>query len=242
MTLLVRPARLVLAVSGGSDSVGLLMTFADHVKALPDRDVDLVVATIDHALRPASAQEALDVGLLCAELGIPHVIRRWEGDKPKSGISAAAREARYRLLMEIADTVGADAIVTGHTADDQAETIAMRASRNASPDNRGLSGMAEAVLVDGRRWLLRPFLSRRGRISAGCSRRRAGAGSTTRAMRTAIMNGCGCARRWHCRPGSQPTGWRGQRLIATGARGQPGQWCRRDRCGRCDGAAGQPFR
>lgn len=159
MTLLVRPARLVLAVSGGSDSVGLLMAFADHVKGLPDAGVDLVVATIDHALRPASAQEALDVGLLCAELGIPHVIRRWEGDKPKSGISAAAREARYRLLMEIADTVGADAIVTGHTADDQAETIAMRASRNASPDNRGLSGMAEAVLIDGRRWLLRPFLS-----------------------------------------------------------------------------------
>lgn len=154
-----KPARLLVAVSGGSDSCGLLIALSKFNPA--GSGLSLFAATIDHALRAESADEARAVASLCDRLGIPHVIRRWEGQKPLTGISAAAREARYRLLLEIADAIDATAIVTGHTLDDQAETIAMRAVRGEGEENSGLAGMAQAVLLDRRRWLLRPFLSSR---------------------------------------------------------------------------------
>jgi tRNA(Ile)-lysidine synthase len=152
-----RPARLLVAVSGGSDSTGLLIALSKFIS--DGSGLSLFAATIDHALRPESADEARAVAVLCAKLGIPHAIRRWEGEKPPTGVSAAAREARYRLLMDVADEIDATAIVTGHTLDDQAETVAMRAARNEGEENSGLAGMAQAVLLDRRRWLLRPFLS-----------------------------------------------------------------------------------
>jgi tRNA(Ile)-lysidine synthase len=156
---LARPARLLVAISGGSDSCGLLVALSKT--NFPGSGLSLFAATIDHGLRPGSADEAHAVAALCGRLGIPHFIRRWEGDKPRTGISAAAREARYRLLLEVADAVGATAIVTGHTLDDQTETIAMRAARGEGDENSGLAGMAQAVLLDRRRWLLRPFLETR---------------------------------------------------------------------------------
>lgn len=156
---LVRPARLLVAVSGGSDSCGLLIALSKFISE--GSGLSLFAATIDHALRPESADEAHAVAALCDRLGIPHFIRRWEGEKPRTGISAAAREARYRLLLEVADEVDATAIATGHTLDDQAETIAMRAARGEGDENSGLAGMAGAVLLDRRRWLLRPFLETR---------------------------------------------------------------------------------
>lgn len=156
---IVKPARLLVAISGGSDSTGLLVALS---KTNPSGSgISLCAATIDHALRPESAAEARAVAALCGRLGIPHVIRRWEGAKPETGLSAASREARYRLLVEIADGIDATAILTGHTLDDQAETVAMRAARSGSEDNLGLAGMAEAVLLERRRWLLRPFLKTR---------------------------------------------------------------------------------
>lgn len=152
-----RPARLLVAVSGGSDSIGLLQALANGRQD----GIELFAATVDHRLRPESAAEALHVADICRALGIPHVIRNWEGDKPSSGIAAAAREARYRLLCEAADEVGATAILTGHTVDDQVETVTMRAARNSQPDTPGLAGMAEAVLLHRRHWLLRPLLRTR---------------------------------------------------------------------------------
>ncbi len=151
------PTRLLVAISGGSDSTGLLVALK---RALADcgSPHGLVAATVDHALRPHSADEAQAVARLCASLDIPHRILTWHGAKPTTGISAAAREARYRLLADAAADFGATAIVTGHTADDQDETIAMRAAR-AAEDNLGLSGMAGAMLYDRRIWVLRPFLS-----------------------------------------------------------------------------------
>lgn len=161
------PLRLLVAISGGSDSTGLLLALHEQLQAMPAKTVTLHAATIDHGLRNGSAAEAETVAALCATLGIPHVIRRWVGDKPKSGISAAARAARYRLLAEIAKEIGAAAILTGHTADDQIETIAMREKRSRNPRATGLAGMASSVLFENSIWITRPLLrSRRQTIRA----------------------------------------------------------------------------
>lgn len=165
----VRPARLLIAVSGGSDSVGLLLSLVEANSSVSEVSIDAV--TIDHALRPESADEALSVAALCRRLGVRHFIRRWEGEKPRTGISAASRDARYRLLIDVAGEIGATAILTGHTLDDQAETVAMRAARDQGEGNLGLAGMAGAVLLDRRLWLLRPFLDvRRADIRAFLSK------------------------------------------------------------------------
>jgi len=156
---LAKPARLLVAISGGSDSTGLLLSLSKANP--PGSGVSFFAATVDHALRPEAAGEAHSVAVFCGRLGIPHFIRRWDGEKPKTGVSAASREARYRLLLEVADEIDATAILTGHTFDDQAETVAMRAARSEDDNNLGLAGMAEAVLLDRRRWLLRPFLQTR---------------------------------------------------------------------------------
>ncbi|AXV16100.1 tRNA lysidine(34) synthetase TilS [Neorhizobium sp. SOG26] len=150
------PAHLLVAISGGSDSTGLLLALAK----LADRSkFSISAATIDHGLRPESTEEALAVRALCERLAVPHVIRRWEGEKPSSGISAAARDARYRLLSDIARDSHANVIVSGHTLDDQAETVSMRARRGDGEARRGLAGMSGGVLLERRHWLMRPLLS-----------------------------------------------------------------------------------
>lgn len=151
-----RPTRLLAAVSGGSDSTGLLLALKQALDT-GKYSHSLTAATIDHALRIESAAEARAVTEMCDRLGIPHRTLVWTGEKPATGLSSAARDARYRLLAEAAAASGADLLVTGHTADDQQETIAMRAAR-AQSDNLGLAGMAEATLYDRRLWIFRPFL------------------------------------------------------------------------------------
>ncbi|MFS2154674.1 tRNA lysidine(34) synthetase TilS [Rhizobium sp. Rhizsp42] len=150
-----QPSRILVAISGGSDSTGLLIALHDALKAEPNPQISLCAATVDHALRPQSADEARDVAALCRSLDIPHVIKVWQGAKPKAGIMAAARDARYGLLAEAALELGADIIVTGHTLDDQRETFAMRGQRSAATT----TGIADLVLFDRRIWIARPLLS-----------------------------------------------------------------------------------
>ncbi|NTE36429.1 tRNA lysidine(34) synthetase TilS [Agrobacterium tumefaciens] len=152
------PAHMLVAISGGSDSTGLLLALHEAMVEMDRDGLRLSAVTIDHALRAEAADEARKVAMLCAELGIPHVTRRWDGIKPASGLSEASRLARYRLIAEVARETGADLVVTGHTVGDQRETVAMRAARSGGSDNLGLSGMADAVLYDGRHWIMRPFL------------------------------------------------------------------------------------
>lgn len=144
---------LLLAVSGGPDSVALMLLAARW--SARDRR-RLYVATVDHGLRAESRAEAESVGQWAAALGLPHALLTWSGDKPATRIQERAREARYALLAEHARKVGATAIVTAHHGDDQAETILFRLTRGSGV--AGLAGMARETPLDGLT-LLRPLLA-----------------------------------------------------------------------------------
>lgn len=143
----------LIAVSGGSDSLALLHLLSEQPTS------KLHVATVDHGLRPEAANEASYVAQVCADLGIPHQTLNWV---PNATDAQSARIGRYALLADYARKIGATAIALGHTQDDQAETLVMRAARmNSDSGTRGLSGMT-SVSAYGSLRLLRPLL--------GCSR------------------------------------------------------------------------
>jgi tRNA(Ile)-lysidine synthase len=137
---------LVLAVSGGPDSIALMWLAARWRRALKSGP-DLIAVTVDHGLRAESAREARDVKRLAAALDLPHRTLRWTGAKPSTGLPAAAREARYRLLARAARAAGAGHVLTAHTRDDQAETVLMRLARGSGL--AGLSAMARQAQRDG---------------------------------------------------------------------------------------------
>jgi tRNA(Ile)-lysidine synthase len=126
----------VLAVSGGPDSVALMWLAARWRRALA-RGPRLIAVTVDHGLRAASAAEADHVKRLARSLDVAHHTLRWRGPKPKTGLPAAARAERYRLLAKAAQDHGASHILTAHTRDDQAETLLMRLLRGS-----GIAGLA----------------------------------------------------------------------------------------------------
>ncbi|GAB5038017.1 tRNA(Ile)-lysidine synthase [Bartonella henselae] len=120
--------KLILAVSGGSDSLALLFLVKDHLKTL-SVPPEIIVVTVDHQLRQESAREASIVAEICRAHHIQHRIVRWEGKKPKTHIASSARVARYDLLFQEAQKQGATLIMTGHTLNDQVETYQMRYQR-----------------------------------------------------------------------------------------------------------------
>jgi tRNA(Ile)-lysidine synthase len=146
---------LVLAVSGGPDSIAL-MWLAARWRSTLSRGPRLVAVTVDHGLRAEAAREARQVKRLARALKLQHRTMRWTGAKPGSGLPAAARAARYRLLANAAQESGATHILTAHTRDDQAETLLMRLFRGSGI--AGLAAMAPQSERDGVR-LARPFLN-----------------------------------------------------------------------------------
>lgn len=144
--------RLAVAVSGGADSLALCLLCRDWAQA---RGGSVLALTVDHRLRPESAEEAATVGRRLRDLGIPHDILTWEGAKPSAGIQNAARDARYRLLVERCARAGLFHLLLAHHQQDQAETVLLRLAHGSGPD--GLAGMAAIRELPELR-LLRPLL------------------------------------------------------------------------------------
>ena len=155
-------ATLILAVSGGADSMAMLHLVACWAKRHPKQGRKLVVATVDHGLRPQSRSEAEWVGEAASALLFAHEILIWRGPKPATGVQDAARDARYRLLSELAQRYrpsGPVAVVTAHTEDDQAETFLMRLARGSGLDGLAAMSASRSLDRDADCRLVRPLLA-----------------------------------------------------------------------------------
>lgn len=143
--------RLALAVSGGADSMAML---ALAHAAFPGQ---VATVTVDHRLREASAGEAAMVARWCAEHGVPHatlVVAKPRA--PGDNLHDWARRQRYHLLERWAGEAGAVLLATAHHADDQAETLLMRAARGSGV--AGLAGIRARVELGEGLTLIRPLL------------------------------------------------------------------------------------
>ncbi len=150
-------ARLLVAVSGGPDSMALLWLLA---KIRRQQNLSLSVAHVNHGILAKQAKahekivrnfcEKLDLPFFCLRVHLPAMAK-----KMKRSLEDAGRVVRYRFFSETAKKIKADAIVTAHTLDDQAETMLMRLLRGAGP--RGLSGIA-SKRKEGGVWVIRPLL------------------------------------------------------------------------------------
>jgi tRNA(Ile)-lysidine synthase len=164
-TLIDPGTRFGVAVSGGPDSLALLLLAASV------RPGEFEAATVDHGLRPESAAEAKMVADLCEEVDVPHAILAIEWDlPPASAIQEQARAVRYGALAAWMHDRDLGALLTAHHLDDQAETFVMRLNRGSGV--RGLAGMRRKSKVPGYPdlALLRPLLSwRRAELERICS-------------------------------------------------------------------------
>jgi tRNA(Ile)-lysidine synthase len=145
------------ALSGGGDSLALTLIADAWARA---RGRELVILTVDHQLRPESIFWTRRCAAVAERLGRPFRAMAWEGEKPATGLPAAARSARHRLLADAAREAGARVILMGHTADDIAEAHAMRAAGSTTPDPHEWA--PSPVWPEGRGvFVLRPLLKQR---------------------------------------------------------------------------------
>jgi tRNA(Ile)-lysidine synthase len=139
----------LVALSGGADSTALLAALAEMRDA--GEVHELTAVHVDHALRPGSHLDAEACGRVCALLGVP--LRQVKVEVRGGNVQAEARKARYAALRREAARVGATRIATGHTQDDQAETVVLRLLRGAGA--RGLAGIPPR-----RGAIIRPLIDR----------------------------------------------------------------------------------
>lgn len=157
------PGPVAVAVSGGPDSL-LAAVLAAAWARRAERDCRALI--VDHRLRPGSGEEARRVAGALNAAGIPSDILVWTAPRPGH---AAARDARYRLLGQAAHRLAAAVLITGHHADDQRETVALRLSRGSA--FAGLAGMPAVRRLTDRLTLCRPFLAdRRSDLAAAGAR------------------------------------------------------------------------
>ena len=143
----------LVAVSGGADSTALLLAMQTALGSTKN----LTVAHLDHGTRPGSRQDLEKVAELCGGSGVGLVTGQLDPDELEThrrsygSLEAGMRSLRYRFLFETAKKAGSKWILTGHTADDQAETVLFRVTREM--DWRSLRGIPER-----RGMVLRPFI------------------------------------------------------------------------------------
>ena len=140
--------KLAVAVSGGVDSVCLLCWLARM-------GLDVVCLHVNHGLRKNAEVETQYVCDLCDKLGIPCKIFYWVGEKPATGLEAAAREARYKFMTDYCHEQGIQILLTAHQADDQIETFLMNLGRGSGL--YGLAAMRRVTYRDGVK-IVRPLL------------------------------------------------------------------------------------
>jgi tRNA(Ile)-lysidine synthase len=147
--------RVALAVSGGADSLALML-LAHKYATLTEDLKRFVVYSVDHGLRPEAAGEVRFVVAEAKRLGFKARALKWDGKKPKSGIQEAARMARYQLIAAAMRKDGADVLVTAHHLGDQAETVLMRLAHGSGVEGlRGIDMFAEI----GELMIVRPLLN-----------------------------------------------------------------------------------
>src|SRR5687768_99610 len=132
----------IVAVSGGADSTALLLALHE-LRSAHKLSVKLCVAHLDHKLRPSSTDDAKWVAALAERLGYECVVGRSKvaeiARSNADNLEQAAREARYEFLQKTAKRKSANYVLTGHTMDDQAETVLLRFMRGSA--SSGLGGM-----------------------------------------------------------------------------------------------------
>ncbi len=145
--------RVVVAVSGGADSMALMHMLAEYSKIYK---ISITVLTVDHGLRVESADEARMVKRYARDFGLEHFTLAWSGDKPDTGVEEAARTARYNLMIEFCKKNNISNLFLAHHADDQIETFLINLGRGSGVF--GLAGMRVVSKRDSVN-LVRPLLN-----------------------------------------------------------------------------------
>ena len=140
---------MAVAVSGGVDSIALLHW-------LVEIGADIVCLHVNHGLRAAAVEEAQYVCDTCKKLNVPCHVFVWRGDKPSTGVEAAARTARYKFMTDFCRENGIEYLLTAHQADDQIETFLMNLGRGSGVF--GLAAMQNIAERDGVK-IVRPLLN-----------------------------------------------------------------------------------
>lgn len=158
-----RDVHVMAAVSGGADSVALLRALSEAKRAAGGAG-RVMAAHVNHLLREESNDDEAWLCQQCLQWDVPLAVKRVDVNQLAAqrgdGVEAAAREARYRTLAQMAEEAGARFVVTAHTRDDQAETVLFRLVRGTGL--RGLAGMRRARALSPSVTLMRPLL--------GCTR------------------------------------------------------------------------
>jgi tRNA(Ile)-lysidine synthase len=163
---------IIVGVSGGADSVALLLAIDELIKA-DKLNLKIVISHIDHQLRKTSREDARWVKTMAGQLGYPVVINRVDVKSRKENVEQAARRARYEAFAKLAQKRRARIVLTAHTQDDQAETILFNLLRGSGAE--GLTGMEPVRGLNNRETCLaRPLVSwaRRQQTEAYCRDRR----------------------------------------------------------------------